>query len=149
MQSKKVRHVIGKFPYIHSLDRLSLAEEIEKRAETLNLTVKCFVQANVSGEQSKYGLPPERLPQFLQKLNVFSRIQVIGLMTMAPFEEDPEKTRPVFRSLREWRNRLNEEAVYRAPITELSMGMSNDFEVAVEEGATWVRLGTILVGKNE
>jgi len=149
LQTNKVKDVIGKFDYIHSLDRLSLAEAIQKRAQALDLTVSCLLQVNVSGEQSKHGLEPGAVRPLLEELRRFDRIKPIGLMTMAPYESEPEETRPVFRALRQLRDELNASSVLDEPLTELSMGMSNDFEVAVEEGATWVRLGTVLVGKEE
>ena len=149
LQSNKVKDVIGKFQYIHSLDRLSLANELEKKAAALNVQVSAFLQVNISGEASKYGLQPEQAAKFLQEINRLKHINVIGLMTMAPFELSAEDTRPVFRGLRQLRDELNTQALTPEPMTELSMGMSNDFEVAIEEGATWVRLGSILVGKEE
>lgn len=149
LQTKKVKEVIGKFAYIHSLDRLSLASELEKRCAALDTSVKVFVQVNISGEDSKSGISPEEAPQFLRDLTNYPHLKVIGLMTMAPFEADPEETRPVFRGLRKLRDKLNDLRVTEEPLTELSMGMSNDFEVAVEEGATWLRLGSLLVGKGE
>jgi pyridoxal phosphate enzyme (YggS family) len=149
LQTNKVKDVIGKFDFIHSLDRLSLAEAIHNRARMLDIQVKCFLQVNVSGEQSKHGLEPEQLKEFIRQLHIYDRIRPIGLMTMAPYESEPEQTRPIFRSLRELRDELNEQTILNEPLTELSMGMSNDFEVAVEEGATRVRLGTVLVGKEE
>ncbi|MEK4359111.1 YggS family pyridoxal phosphate-dependent enzyme [Paenibacillus sp. FSL M7-1455] len=149
LQTNKVKDVIGRFEYIHSLDRLSLAKELEKQAAARGLTVKTFLQVNVSGEDSKYGLAPGEVASFLQDIQSFSHIKVIGLMTMAPFEDDAEATRFVFRGLRELRDELNRKGITREPLTELSMGMSNDFEVAIEEGATWIRLGSILVGKEE
>jgi len=149
LQTNKVKDVIGKFDYIHSLDRLSLAEAIQKRAQALDLTVSCLLQVNVSGELSKHGLEPGAVRPLLEELRRFDRIKPIGLMTMAPYESESEETRPVFRALRQLRDELNASSVLDEPLTELSMGMSNDFEVAVEEGATWVRLGTVLVGKEE
>ncbi|MFD1955182.1 YggS family pyridoxal phosphate-dependent enzyme [Paenibacillus thailandensis] len=149
LQSKKAKDVVGKFAYIHSLDRLSLAQAIQKQAESLGIIVPCFIQVNVSGEQSKHGLRPEEAASFAQELNKLPGIKPVGLMTMAPFEAEPEQTRPVFRALRQLRDELNGKAILEHPLTELSMGMSNDYEVAIEEGATWVRLGTILVGKEE
>jgi pyridoxal phosphate enzyme (YggS family) len=146
LQSNKVREILGKFTYIHSLDRLSLAKEIEKRASYLNIVVPCFIQANVSGEDTKHGLPPEKVEEFIEQLARFPHIKAIGLMTMAPYYEDPEETRPVFRHLKEMQLRLQEKEWSHAPLTELSMGMSNDYQVAVEEGATFIRLGTTLVG---
>ncbi|MBP1156266.1 pyridoxal phosphate enzyme (YggS family) [Paenibacillus sp. PvR052] len=147
LQTNKVKDVVGRFAYIHSLDRLSLAKEIEKKAASLGMEVPCFIQLNVSGEETKYGLQPEALVDFVKEIREYRHIRIAGLMTMAPYEAEAEQTRPVFRGLREWRDRLNEEALLDYEITHLSMGMSNDFEVAVEEGATWVRLGSILVGK--
>ncbi|NHN28639.1 YggS family pyridoxal phosphate-dependent enzyme [Paenibacillus agricola] len=147
LQTNKVKDVIGKFAYIHSLDRLSLATEIEKKAAALNLVVSCFIQLNISGEQTKYGMSPDELKGFVEKLVHMPHIRIVGLMTMAPYEAEPESTRPVFRELRRLRDELNKEQVLGYEIAHLSMGMSNDFEVAIEEGATWVRLGTILVGK--
>ncbi|NWL86797.1 MULTISPECIES: YggS family pyridoxal phosphate-dependent enzyme [unclassified Paenibacillus] len=149
LQSRKVKDVVGKFKYIHSLDRISLAEEVDKRAAASGIEVLAFVQVNVSGESTKQGLEPGEVEAFLQEMERYPHIKVIGLMTMAPVEEDPELTRPVFRRLRELRDELNTKKVTREPMTELSMGMSGDFEIAIEEGATWVRLGTILVGKGE
>lgn len=149
LQTNKVKDVIGRFDYIHSLDRTSLAEAIDKRAQALQLQVPCLLQVNVSGEASKHGLAPEAAREFIRSLRDYPSIDPIGLMTMAPLDTDPEQARPVFRALRELRDELNREALTERPLTELSMGMSGDFEAAVEEGATWVRLGTVLVGKEE
>jgi len=146
LQTNKVKDVIGKFQYIHSLDRMSLAQELHKKALAADQDVNVFLQVNISGEDTKFGLSPEAVPGFLREIASLDRVKVIGLMTMAPLEGDPELTRPVFRGLRELRDELNQLALTPEPITELSMGMSNDFEVAIQEGATWVRLGTVLVG---
>ncbi|HEY2494315.1 MAG TPA: YggS family pyridoxal phosphate-dependent enzyme [Paenibacillus sp.] len=149
LQTNKVKDVIDKFQYIHSLDRFSLAQELEKKAQALDMELQTFVQVNISGEDTKYGLQPDKVADFLREIQDFTHIKVVGLMTMAPFEGNAEETRPVFRGLRELRDDLNRQSLTREPIVGLSMGMSNDFEVAIEEGATWVRLGTILVGKEE
>lgn len=149
LQTRKVKDVVGRFDYIHSLDRLPLAEEIQKRAAALGIVVPCFVQVNVSGEESKHGLQPEELPDFAKAIRTLDRVRPVGLMTMAPLESEPEETRPVFRGLRQLRDELNAREAFGEPLTELSMGMSGDFEVAVEEGATWVRLGSVLVGREE
>ena len=149
LQTNKVKEVVGRFDYIHSLDRLSLAEAIEKKAQSLGIKVPCFLQVNVSGEASKHGLAPEQTREFLRSLRAYPSIEPIGLMTMAPLDSDAEHARPVFRALRELRDGLNREGLTDRPLVELSMGMSGDFEAAVEEGATWVRLGTVLVGKEE
>lgn len=149
LQSKKAKDVVGKFTYVHSLDRLSLAQAIHKQAALSGVKVPCFIQVNVSGEATKHGLKPEETAAFLKELAKLPSIKPVGLMTMAPFEAVAEETRPVFRALRELRDELNAKGITEQPLTELSMGMSNDFEVAIEEGATWVRLGSILVGKEE
>ena len=143
LQTRKVKQVIHQIDYLHTLDRLSLAEEIEKRAIK---TVKCFVQVNVSGEESKHGLTKEQTLAFVKQLEQFSKIEVVGLMTMAPFTEDETKIREVFKQLKQLQQQVSELSIPNVPCTELSMGMSNDYEIAVEEGATFVRIGTALVG---
>ncbi|WP_166243855.1 YggS family pyridoxal phosphate-dependent enzyme [Paenibacillus turpanensis] len=146
LQTNKVKDVLGRFACIHSVDRISLATEIHKKAEALGISVPCFIQVNVSGEESKYGLPPEQLMEFAEQIRGLQGLSVAGLMTMAPYEAEPESTRPVFRGLRQLRDELNAKSILDKPVTELSMGMSNDFEVAIEEGATMIRLGSVLVG---
>ncbi|HEY4552573.1 MAG TPA: YggS family pyridoxal phosphate-dependent enzyme [Bacillaceae bacterium] len=144
LQSRKVKNVVDKVSYIHSLDRLSLAQEINKRAM---VPVKCFVQVNVSGEKSKHGIDPDDLRTFIQELKPYSNIQVIGLMTMAPATEDENTLRACFVRLRKLKEEIQKMDLPYAPCDELSMGMSNDFEIAIEEGATFIRLGTALVGE--
>ncbi|WP_078554818.1 YggS family pyridoxal phosphate-dependent enzyme [Bacillus alkalicellulosilyticus] len=148
LQSKKVRKMINKFQYIHSLDRLSLAEEIQKRIEE-NKIMKCFIQVNVSGEDTKAGLQPDQVIPFVENLKDYPNIEVVGLMTMAPYEANPEDTRPVFQGLRKIKEDVQALQLPYAPCTELSMGMSNDYVIAIEEGATFVRLGSSLVGNEE
>jgi len=143
VQSRKVKEFINQVDYLHSLDRIGLAKEIQKRASD---TVDCFVQVNVSGEESKSGLTPVEVEQFIASLAAYDKIRVVGLMTMAPFTEDAEVIRGVFRSLRELRDEISAKHLEHAPCTMLSMGMSNDYIIAVEEGATHVRIGTALVG---
>ncbi|KAF0995743.1 YggS family pyridoxal phosphate-dependent enzyme [Geobacillus sp. TFV-3] len=143
LQSRKVKDIIDKVDYIHSLDRLSLAKEIEKRAAR---RVKCFVQVNVSGEATKHGLAPEETVPFIEQLHAFSRIEVVGLMTMAPHTDDEAILRACFRQLRMLKERVQALGMAHAPCTELSMGMSNDYTIAIEEGATFVRIGSALVG---
>ncbi|MGX9133584.1 YggS family pyridoxal phosphate-dependent enzyme [Rummeliibacillus sp. JY-2-4R] len=143
MQTRKVRKVIEQIDYLHSLDRISLAEEIDKR---VNRPVNCFVQVNVSGEESKHGLTSEEVPAFIEKLSDYPNIRVVGLMTMAPNTEDQEIIRNVFKGLKKLQLEIASKGYDYAPCTELSMGMSNDYEIAIEEGATFVRIGTALVG---
>lgn len=144
LQTRKVKDVIEHVDYIHSLDRLSLASEIQKRADR---TVSCFVQVNVAEEDSKHGLPVKDVVAFVDKLKDYDRIQVVGLMTMAPFTEDETLIRNVFSTLKQLQLEIQNLELVHAPCTELSMGMSNDFSIAVEEGATFIRIGTSLVGK--
>lgn len=143
LQTRKVKQVINDIDYLHSLDRFSLAEEIEKRAQTI---VNCFVQTNVSGEESKHGLAKEDVIPFIQSLEQFNKIRVVGLMTMAPNTNDESIIRKVFHDLKQLQQDVVKLQLPYAPCHELSMGMSNDYEIAVEEGATFVRIGTALVG---
>ena len=143
LQTRKVRDVINKVDYFHALDRDSLAKEIEKRAEK---EIKCFVQVNVSGEESKHGLTSEEAIDFIKSLEQYSKIKVVGLMTMAPFVEDEEILRNCFRKLRQLCDEVKGLNLSYAPCEFLSMGMSNDYKIAIEEGATHIRVGTALVG---
>ncbi|WP_210363745.1 YggS family pyridoxal phosphate-dependent enzyme [Bacillus sp. REN3] len=143
LQSRKVKNIIDHVTYIHSLDRLSLAKEINKRAAT---KVACLVQVNASGEESKHGLKPEAVPDFIEQLKEYPNIMVAGLMTMAPNTENEQIVRDCFRTLRKLQDRIKGMGLDYAPCTELSMGMSNDYQIAVEEGSTMVRIGTALVG---
>ncbi|WP_139489936.1 YggS family pyridoxal phosphate-dependent enzyme [Brevibacillus dissolubilis] len=145
LQTNKVKDVVGRFTYIHSLDRLSLAEAINKRAEALDIIVPCFLQINISGEETKFGLDPNDILAFVEACSNMKHIRIAGCMTMAPVVDDPEEARPVFRGLREWQKRLQALNLPNVTVEELSMGMSGDFEVAIEEGATFIRLGSILV----
>jgi pyridoxal phosphate enzyme (YggS family) len=146
LQTNKVKDILGKFSVIHSLDRMSLAQELERKAAQQDITVNCFVQVNVSGEQSKHGMNPSEFEDFMKEINKMPHIRPIGLMTMAPYEADPERTRAVFQGLRALRDSWNENHANQY-LHHLSMGMSNDFEIAIEEGATMIRLGTILIGE--
>lgn len=141
LQSNKVKDVLPFYSLIHSLDRISLAKALQRVAERLDCTAEVLVQLNISGEESKFGLPPEELPGFLEKLKNYNRIRVHGLMTMAPFVDDPEEVRPYFRQLRLLREEFCDQGL---DLPELSMGMTNDYIVAVEEGATMVRIGSAL-----
>lgn len=135
LQRNKVKYCAD-FRLIHSLDSERLADELERQGERLDHVFDVLVEVNVSAEPTKHGVDLARLPRFADYVLGLERVRLHGLMTMAPHEEDPEKSRPVFSALREARDRLG--------LVELSMGMSNDFEVAVEEGATMVRVGSAL-----
>lgn len=149
LQTNKVKDVVGKFAWLHSLDRMSLAEEVERVAANRNVRQTCFLQLNISGEESKYGLAPMETVEFAQAIRRFTHLRVVGLMTMAPYGVPAHEARAIFRELRAWRDRLNEMHLFAEPLRELSMGMSDDFEVAVEEGATFIRLGSILMGERQ
>ncbi|WP_373895946.1 YggS family pyridoxal phosphate-dependent enzyme [Virgibacillus sp. CBA3643] len=144
LQSRKVKDVIDKVDAIHSLDRLSLAKEINKRASE---PIDCFVQVNVSGEESKHGLEPEDVTSFIKEIQKYNQVHVVGLMTMAPHLEDKERLRGIFKRLAALQYKVKEKKFVNAPCEFLSMGMSNDYEIAIEEGATHVRIGSNLVGQ--
>ncbi|MGP4072574.1 YggS family pyridoxal phosphate-dependent enzyme [Piscibacillus sp. B03] len=143
LQSRKVKNIINDVDYIHSLDRLSLAKEINKRSDRV---VPCFVQVNTSGEESKHGLEPDELDSFIEQVKQYENIKVVGLMTMAPLTDNEDFIRSCFKQLRVLRDQISDLKFDHAPCTYLSMGMSNDFEIAIEEGATHIRVGSSLVG---
>jgi pyridoxal phosphate enzyme (YggS family) len=144
LQRNKAKQAIGNFAMIHSLDSRRLAEALQRHADDADQTVEVLLEVNVSGEESKFGLAPhEVLPLLKLQATSFDRLRVRGLMTMAPFVDDAEEVRPVFRALCALRDRLRNSG-YDLP--HLSMGMTNDYEVAIEEGATIVRIGTAIFG---
>ncbi len=143
LQTNKVKEVLPRFKLIHSLDSYRLAEALQHWGERLDRSVNVLVQVNVAGEKGKYGLEPGELPDFLAALRSLTRIKVRGLMTMAPWVDDPEEARPVFRGLRLLQQQCSSPEM---SLEHLSMGMTNDYRVAVEEGATIVRIGTALFG---
>ncbi|MDB6019351.1 MAG: Pyridoxal phosphate homeostasis protein [Pedosphaera sp.] len=144
LQSNKCRDAVQLFGMIQSVDSLSLAEEIDKWADKRAKTMPILLEVNVAGESSKFGYPPAKLLAELERINALRRIEVHGLMTVAPWSAESEKVRPVFRQLRELKEQC--EQILGAPLPHLSMGMSGDFEVAVEEGSTLIRVGTALFG---
>ncbi|MFX0185999.1 MAG: YggS family pyridoxal phosphate-dependent enzyme [Candidatus Hodarchaeota archaeon] len=147
LQRNKVKKILGKFSMIQSLDNLFLAKEIEKRAMNKDLSVKCLLEIDICQDGSKFGIPPnlDEVKEFLIELEAFSHIQIKGLMTMAPYIP-PEDTRRYFRQMRELFNNLRKEKSLpkNVEIEILSMGMSNDFIIALQEGSTMVRLGTAI-----
>ena len=144
LQSNKCREAVELFSMIQGVDSLALAREINKRADQAAKTMPVLLEVNVAGEASKFGYQPEALLAEWAELNALSRLEIHGLMTIPPYATDPEKARPHFRRLRELKGRCEE--LLGAPLPQLSMGMSGDFEVAIEEGATIVRIGTALFG---
>ena len=146
LQTNKVRHALELFDFIHSVDSAKLAERINFIADDVGARPHVLLEVNVSGEKSKSGMRPEEVKPTLERISrECPRITVEGLMTMAPFSDDTEEAMPFFRRLRELLDSLQDELGVGLP--RLSMGMSGDYEVAVEEGATWVRLGTVLFGE--
>lgn len=146
VQSRKARDVVGRFALVHSLDSLDLAERLQRRAEAADRRVTALLEVNVAGEESKYGFVPADVPAAVASIQGLDRLDVRGLMTMAPIVTDSEAARPVFRALRGLRDRLHAEYPSLA-FDELSMGMTDDFEVAIEEGATLVRVGRAIFGE--
>ena len=141
LQRRKVKSIVNEIDYLHSLDNLSLAGEIQKRAQR---ELKCFVEVNVSGEESKHGIPVAEVASFIAALAGYDKIKVVGLMTMAPLASTVSEQRELFSQLRILRDQIRSNAFSWAPCTELSMGMSNDYPVAIEAGATFVRVGSAL-----
>ena len=147
LQTNKVKYIIDKVSMIHSLDSLDLAAEIQKRAEKAGKLVNALVQVNVSSEESKFGIDPGNVLHFLREVSRMGNIRVKGLMTIAPLTQQPEDIRWVFAGLRKLHIDIKQENIDNIDMECLSMGMSNDFEVAIEEGSTMVRIGTALFGK--
>ena len=145
LQSNKVRDAVQLFEMIQGVDSLTIAQEISKRAEQAAKTLPILLEVNVAGEGSKFGYAPEKLLAELNELNALPRIEIHGLMAIPPYSPVPEKARPYFQKLRELK--LQCEQILGAPLPQLSMGMSGDFEVAIEAGATIVRVGTALFGE--
>ena len=145
LQSNKIRQALPAFERLHGIDSVELARDIDRIAGELGLFPKLFLEINVAGENSKFGFNPEMLRANMEELLTLKRVSIDGLMTIPPFDPDPEASRKYFVALRELRDRLADE--FRAPLPELSMGMSGDYPVAIEEGATFVRVGTAIFGE--
>jgi pyridoxal phosphate enzyme (YggS family) len=145
LQTNKCRDAVGLFEMMQSVDSLYLAEELNKRAEQAAKTLPVLLEVNAVGEASKFGYRPDQLLADLGRINALPRLELHGLMTVPPWVADPENARPVFRRMRELKARC--EQILGAPLPHLSMGMTGDFEVAIEEGATMVRIGTALFGE--
>lgn len=139
LQRRKVKDVINLVDYFHALDSVKLAQEIQKRAEH---PIKCFLQVNISGEESKHGFAPDELDDVLAEIAQLDKIEIVGLMTMAPFEASQEELQDIFSKTHQLQKQLEKKQLKKMPFSELSMGMSRDFEVAIVNGATYVRIGT-------
>jgi pyridoxal phosphate enzyme (YggS family) len=143
LQSNKAKVAIRLFDMIHSLDSFSLAEELNHRAEQANQVIKVMIEVNLSKEATKFGTDEEALLNLARRIQTLNHLSLKGLMTMPPYFDSPEMSRPYYIALRKLKERMVGEGI---SIKELSMGMSNDFEIAIEEGATYVRVGTAIFG---
>lgn len=144
LQSKKARQIIGNVDLLHAVDSLKLAQALQRAAKNKQTSINILLQVNISGEQSKYGLKPAETQAVIEALRPLDRVHCKGLMTMAPRFPQPEDTRPVFRELRKLRDKLMQKDCQHVKWEHLSMGMSRDFEIAIEEGATLIRVGSAL-----
>lgn len=144
LQTNKVKNVLPAFKLIHSLDSMRLAKRIQREGEKTDKTVNVLLQVNIGLEESKYGFHPQEVEDALKEIAAYSRLKVMGLMAIAPFLDDPEEVRPCFRQLYDLYKKIDIPGI---TMKYLSMGMSNDFEVAVEEGANMVRLGSVIFGE--
>lgn len=149
LQRNKVRQIAGKVKRIHSVDSLRLAEQIQKEYEKIGEIADILLEVNVAREESKYGLMPEETEAVIREIANFPNIKVHGLMTIAPFVEDPEKNRIHFQNLRKLLVDINAKNIDNISMDELSMGMTGDYEVAIEEGATYIRVGTGIFGSRQ
>lgn len=139
LQRRKVKEVINFVDYFHALDSMKLAQEIQKRASH---PIKCFIQVNISGEESKHGFAPEELDALLPEIEALDNLQIVGLMTMAPFEASQDELQAIFAATHQLQKELQKKQLKNMPFTELSMGMSRDYDLAIANGATFVRIGT-------
>lgn len=148
LQTNKVKYIIDKVDMIHSLDRIALCEEIQKRAEKIDRIITCLVQVNISKEESKHGLEEEFVIDFIKEISKnYKNIRIKGLMTMAPFIDDEEQIRKTFKGLKNLSLDINKLNLPNVEMDTLSMGMSHDYKIAIEEGATIVRVGTSIFGQ--
>jgi len=143
LQSNKARYAVRLFDVIHSIDSIPLAEELNRRAELPDRVIKVMIEVNLSKEATKFGTDEERVLNLAKRIQSLKHLSLEGLMTMPPYFDSPEMSRPYYVALRELKERMTKEGI---PMKELSMGMSNDFEIAIEEGATYVRVGTAIFG---
>ncbi|MCC7202711.1 MAG: YggS family pyridoxal phosphate-dependent enzyme [Nitrospirae bacterium] len=146
LQGNKVKYVVGEFTLIHSADSIELSEAINSRAEKTGVIQKILIEVNVSGEKGKFGIMPEKVSAVTKAISAFHNVSLRGFMTIPPYSDNPEDARPYFRMLREIRDNVRNSGTCYGDCRELSMGMSGDFEVAIEEGATMVRIGTAIFG---
>ena len=146
LQTNKVKYVVNLFDWIHSVDRLELARELDKRAGQNNRRLNVLIEVNVSGEESKSGIEATQALELVQQVSLLPNINLRGLMTMPPYSDNPENSRPYFQALRKLRDDISTADIPNISMDGLSMGMTDDFEVAIEEGATIIRVGRAIFG---
>ena len=149
LQRNKVKYVVGRAVMIHSLGSAQLAAQIEKESAQHGLIMPCLVEVNIAKEASKEGIMPEDAVDFIRSISTLEHIRIEGLMTVAPYTENPEENRPCFRALRNLAVDIAHENIDNICMRHLSMGMTGDYEVAVEEGATMIRVGTGILGERD
>lgn len=149
LQKNKVKYIIDKAELIHSVENLELAKEIDKRAAQHDLTANVLIELNIGEEESKFGLNEESVYDFVKSMDQFENVKVLGLMTVAPFAENPEDVRWVFKKMKEIFDRISSMEIKNTEMKYLSMGMTNDFDIAIEEGANIIRIGTAIFGARE
>ena len=147
LQTNKVKMILDKVEYIHSIDSLKLASVIDKEAKKKGIVVKGFLELNIVGEKTKFGFPVEELNSIVEELAIFGNLRIIGLMIVAPFVDIAEKNREIFKKMKKIAVDINAKKIHNVEISELSMGMSGDYLVAIEEGATFVRVGSSIFGE--
>lgn len=147
LQTNKVKMILDKVEYIHSIDSLKLASVIDKEAKKKGIVVKGFLELNIVGEETKFGFSVEELNSIVEELAVFGNLRIIGLMIVAPFVDIAEKNREIFKKMKKIAVDINAKKIHNVEISELSMGMSGDYLVAIEEGATFVRVGSSIFGE--
>ena len=146
LQKNKVKYIIDKTVLIHSVESLSLAEEIDKRAKKAGIVANVLIELNIGEEESKFGIKEENVYDFVKSMEEFENIKVSGLMTVAPFCENPEDVRWVFKKMKDIYDKISAMNLKNAEMKYLSMGMTNDFEIAIEEGSNMIRIGTAIFG---
>jgi len=147
LQSNKAKYAVKLFDMIHTVDSLKLAHELNKQAKKINKIQQILIQVNISMESTKSGIHEEDAQKLIKEVSSFENLSIKGLMTMPPFFNNPEKARPYFSALRDLRDKIRNKVIKNINMQELSMGMTGDFEVAIKEGATFVRIGTAIFGE--
>ncbi len=149
LQTNKVKYVIDRAVLIHSVDSMHLAEQIQKEAEKRDITAQVLIEVNAAEEDTKDGVTIAETPELVRQISQLPNVKIRGLMTIAPFVDDPEKNRPIFRAMHELLLDIKSQRIDNVDMSVLSMGMTNDYEVAIEEGATMVRVGTAIFGARD